>query len=116
MRGNTLRAKWTAASTAAHSNDRTPILVTEKNLVSRVNQVRILDMRIDLPDFGPQPRLVEKSPGDVPQGIAFLDNIAVRVIGFEARNLASRPHRPNQCAKNQRDERIAQARNHGNPR
>ena len=45
--------------------------------------MRILDLRIDLPDFRPIPGIAQEHLGDAPQGIAALHDIAVRSIGVE---------------------------------
>jgi len=48
--------------------------------VTRVDQVRVLDLRVGLPDFRPQPRLLEEAGRDVPQGVALADRVGRRMI------------------------------------
>lgn len=65
---------------AIHAKHRAPVKVGEADDITRINQVRILDLRIGLPDLRPQPRLPEEAAGNVPQGVALFHHIGVRVI------------------------------------
>jgi len=52
----------------------------EVNAVAGVDQVGVLDLRVDAPDLRPQPRPLEETPADVPQRIALDHRVDVRVI------------------------------------
>jgi hypothetical protein len=41
--------------------------------------VRIADLRIDLPDLGPEPGLAQETAGDVPKGVALDHRVTLRV-------------------------------------
>lgn len=45
------------------------VQVGQADHVTRVDQMRILDLRIGLPDFRPQPRFFQKAASDIPKGI-----------------------------------------------
>ena len=51
----------------------------EHQLVARINEVGIANLGIDLPDLRPQPRLLQEARGDVPERVAFLNDVAVRM-------------------------------------
>ncbi len=48
------------------------------------NKVRILDLRIDVPDLRPQPRVLEKQVGEIPQRVAALHRITCRRVRLDA--------------------------------
>src|SRR5690606_11028660 len=63
--------------TAAQGQTRLAVDVHQTDRVARVDQVRVGDLRIDVPDLRPQPGFVQEEGGDIPQGVAFLDHIAI---------------------------------------
>src|SRR3954464_13235216 len=78
---NAWRQAFDTASAAAGDHrsalgngDRGPpiVVIDERQGVARIDQVRILDLRVDLPDLGPIPRVAEELRGDVPQRVAAL--------------------------------------------
>ena len=52
----------------------------KNELITRINQVRVLYLRVVLPDLGPQPRLLQEAGGNVPKRVALPDDIAVRML------------------------------------
>jgi hypothetical protein len=67
---------------AAHSGtalqlNRGPAVVqiNERQRVARIDKVRILDLRVDLPDLGPIPRVAEKLRSDIPERVATLHDV-----------------------------------------
>ena len=62
---------------------RAPVDVDEMQHVTRIDEMRVLDHRVDVPDFGPIPGVAQEHRGDVPQRVAALDDIGVRRIGRE---------------------------------
>ena len=59
---------------------RLAVHVNEAQHVPRIDPVRILDLRVYVPDFGPVPGVLEEHPGDVPEGVALLDDISLRGV------------------------------------
>src|SRR5690606_8710729 len=55
------------------------VQVGQAQHVTRVDQVRILDLRVGLPDFRPQPRLLQETRRDVPQRVTLFHHVGVRV-------------------------------------
>ena len=53
--------------------------------VTGVDQVRILNLWIGLPDIRPTPRIAQKQGGNVPQGVAFLYDIGIGMAVFQHR-------------------------------
>ena len=53
--------------------------------VAGIDQVGIAHLRVGLPDLRPQPRLGQEFGGDVPQGVATANGVAVGVIGTQLR-------------------------------
>ena len=51
--------------------------IDETENVTGVDKVRILDVRIYIPDFRPKPWVLEKCCRNVPQGVANLDDVFV---------------------------------------
>src|SRR6185312_11892041 len=45
--------------------------------------MRVVDLLVDVPDFGPQPRLLEEARRNPPQRVALLDHIGVRMVGAQ---------------------------------
>jgi len=68
-----------------------PVQVGQAQDVTGIDQVRIGDLRIGLPDLRPQPRLLQETCGDIPQRIPFSDHIGVRVpaIHFHGGSIGS---------------------------
>ena len=62
---------------------RHAVQVGQAEDVARIDQVRVLDLRVGLPDFRPQPRPLEEAPGDVPQRVAVLDDVGVRMVAAQ---------------------------------
>ena len=58
---------------------RLAVEVSEAENVTREDQVRVLDLRIRLPDLRPEPRLPEEAAGNVPERVALLDDIGGRM-------------------------------------
>ena len=44
--------------------------ISQRQHVTRIDQVRIFDLRVDLPDLRPEPRVLEEHRGDVPKRVA----------------------------------------------
>ncbi len=59
--------------------------VGERERVARIDKVRVLDLRIDDPDLGPQPRVFQEQRGDVPERVTALDGVALGGIGANQR-------------------------------
>ena len=55
------------------------VQVSQADDVAWIDQVRVLDLRIGLPDFRPQPGLLQELPGDVPERVAPFHHISVGV-------------------------------------
>ncbi|KAG0772533.1 hypothetical protein G6F22_015664 [Rhizopus arrhizus] len=68
-----------------------PVQIGQAEHVTGIDQVRIGDLRIGLPDLRPQPRLLQETCGDIPQRIPFSDHIGVRVpaIHFHGGSIGS---------------------------
>jgi hypothetical protein len=49
--------------------------------VAGIDKVRILDVRVRVPDLGPLPRLAQEACRDVPESISLLDRVAAWVVG-----------------------------------
>ena len=58
-----------------------PVDIDQCNLITRVYKVRVFNLRIDLPDFGPQPGARQKLTADIPQRVASHHDVLVGVIG-----------------------------------
>ena len=48
--------------------------------------MRILNVGIDVPDFRPVPGIIEKRRGDIPQRVANLNDILIRMVASERRS------------------------------
>ncbi len=81
LAGHLLAGRTFTAARELH--DRLAVTVEQRQLVARVDEMWIADLRIQLPDFRPAPRFHQEVLGDVPKGIAFLDDVAGRVIRVE---------------------------------
>ena len=57
--------------------------VGQRQHVAGINKVRILDLRIDLPDLGPEPGVLEEHRRDIPQRVATLDGVVHRRVGAD---------------------------------
>ncbi len=53
------------------------VQISERQNVAGENQVRVFDLRVDLPDLRPNPRVAQKHRCDVPQRIAALHHVGV---------------------------------------
>src|SRR5690606_21181741 len=51
--------------------------VGERKHVARIDKVRVRDLRVDVPDLGPQPRVTQEHGRDVPERIATLYGVAL---------------------------------------
>ncbi len=51
--------------------------------VTGINKVRIGDLRVDVPDLGPQPGVLQEHRRDTPKGVAPLDHVALGRRGIE---------------------------------
>jgi hypothetical protein len=51
--------------------------VNESKHVTGIYKVRVLDLGIDIPDFGPIPGIMEKRRSDVPESVANLNDILI---------------------------------------
>ena len=59
---------------------RDAVQVGQRDHVARIDQVRVGDLRVGLPDLRPQPRALEELAGDIPQRVAPLHHIGVGVV------------------------------------
>ena len=60
--------------------------------VARIDEVRILDVRVDVPDLRPQPGIAQEHGGDAPQRVAALDGVGLgRARVDRRRRSRSRP-------------------------
>ena len=57
--------------------------VRQRQHVTGIDEVRVLDLRIDLPDLRPEPRVLEEHRGDVPQRVAALHGVVHRRVGAD---------------------------------
>ncbi len=64
-------------------NARLAVDVAEIQHVARIDQVRVADRRVDVPDLRPVPGIIEVHARNVPQRVAFLDDIT---LGSRRRN------------------------------
>ena len=65
-----------------HAQSRLPLTqIRQAQHIARIDQVRVLDLRVGLPDFRPQPRLVQESFGDIPERVTLLHHVGVGMIG-----------------------------------
>jgi hypothetical protein len=51
--------------------------------------VRVLDVRVDIPDFGPIPGVFQERFGDIPKGVTDLDDVFVGVSLGQGRRLVN---------------------------
>jgi len=70
-----------------------PVEVGEADHVAREQAVRVLDLRIGLPDLRPPPRFVEELGGDAPQRVATLDRVGRRMTLAQFRGGSVGRHR-----------------------
>ena len=61
----------------AERDARLAVDVHELQHVARINEVRVLDLGIDVPDFGPIPGVAQEHLGDVPQRVAGFHDVLV---------------------------------------
>src|SRR6185436_2379670 len=64
-------------ATVADGDARLAVDVDELEHVARIDQVRVLDLGIDVPDFGPIPGIAQEYFGDVPQRVAGFHRVLV---------------------------------------
>ena len=57
--------------------------VRQRQHVTGIDEVRVLDLRIDLPDLGPEPRILEEHRGDVPERVAALHGVVHGRVGAD---------------------------------
>ena len=72
---------------AGTANLRAPVDPDQQQLVAGEDQMRVVDLRIDVPDLGSKPWIAQKVAGDVPQRVAFLHHV------FQGRGVGSLDHR-----------------------
>ena len=69
--------------------------IRQRQHVTGIDEVWVFDLRIDLPDLGPEPRVLEEHRGDVPERVAALHGVVHGRIGAdELRGRRSRFPRP----------------------
>ena len=90
------------ARTGLHAD---AVEVGQADHVARIDQVRVLDLRVGLPDLRPQPRLAQERAGDVPQRVATLDHIAVRMAAAQFGGNRISGHRQ-QCSGKHRAQHV----------
>ena len=61
---------------------RDAVQVGQRDHVAGIDQVRVLDLRVGLPDLRPQPRALEERAGDIPQRVATLHRVGVRMAAL----------------------------------
>jgi hypothetical protein len=67
-------------------NDGAPVIqVRQRQDVAGENQVRVLDLRIDLPDFRPIPRVAQEHRCDVPERVAALHDVSLGMTRIQNR-------------------------------
>ena len=76
--GNSLHTSLDCGNNTTHAVAKMP--AGEHELVAGIDEMRIPDLRIVLPDLRPQPRLLQEARGDVPQRVALPDDVAVRML------------------------------------
>ena len=57
----------------------------QRQRVTRINDVRIRNLRIDDPHLGPQPRIAQVHRGDAPERVAAFDRVVLGRTGLERR-------------------------------
>src|SRR5690606_13449858 len=57
--------------------------IDQADHIARKNQVWIVNLRIDVPDFWPKPRALEEPSGNIPEGVTLDHRITVRTIRLE---------------------------------
>src|SRR5690554_7754327 len=71
----------------------TTLFRSQADHVARIDQVRVVDLRVGLPDFRPQPGPLQELARDVPQRIPTLHDIGIGMRSEEhTSELQSRPH------------------------
>jgi len=56
------------------------VAIADDEFVAGIDQVRIFHLAVVLPDLRPQPRFLEETRRNVPEGVALLDDITIRMI------------------------------------
>ena len=81
------------STTALEYQLRLPVHPDQSNPVTREDEMRVVDLRIEPPDFRPQPWAFQEGARDIPQRIALDHRIDIRVIRFQVLTdvLASSP-------------------------
>ena len=64
------------------------LLAGQADRVARVDQVRVDDVGVHLPDVGPAERILQMLVADVPQGVAVLDDVGDRRQGAQQKSRA----------------------------
>ena len=62
-----------------HRQTRLAVDIYQADDVARINQVRVADFGVVIPDFRPQPRITEKTSRNVPEGVALLNYMTLRM-------------------------------------
>src|SRR3546814_12902779 len=66
------------------SSDLDAVEIGQADDVARIDQVRVGDLRVGLPDLRPQPWMLQELARDVPRGVAAHDDIGIGVIATDA--------------------------------
>ena len=69
---------------ALQHNGRAAFDIDQPQGVAGIDQMRILDLRVDLPDLRPIPWIAQEDLGDAPQGIPAFHDVAVRGVRIDA--------------------------------
>ncbi|MOA21712.1 hypothetical protein D3C78_1422190 [compost metagenome] len=72
-----------ARGAAIEGQARLAIDVDEAQGIARVDQVRVLDLRVGMPELRPLPRLAEELARDIPERVTLGDGIAVWMTFLE---------------------------------
>jgi hypothetical protein len=58
-------------------------IVGQHDDVAGINQVRVLDLLVNLPYAGPTPRVLKEARRDIPKGIALDHGVTIGMVGGE---------------------------------
>src|SRR6202040_3557953 len=73
--------------TALQHDGRATVDIDQTQGIAWVDQMRVLDLAVDLPDLGPKPWVAQEDLRDAPQGIAAFYDITLRGIGVERQSV-----------------------------
>src|SRR5690606_36609908 len=79
--GHAIRRQFDRAGDGRHT--RLAVDIDQADHIARKNEVWIVNLRIDVPDFWPKPRALEEPPGNIPEGVTLDHCITVRTIRLE---------------------------------